>query len=254
MNVKGKEIIDLIEEIAPIETQEEWDNSGLQIGDVNQEIKGILLVMDITDKAVKYAKSNGLNMIIAHHPFFFTELKSINFSTYKGKLIKEIIESDILIYSSHTNLDKAKLGVNRVLGEKLDLKEIEEFSDYYEDEIGLFGSVKYSFDELLEKIKALGNDNPSIFGKISEEISKIAVIGGSGSFGITMAKNLGCDVLVTSDIKHHDGQLAYEEDICVVDIGHFYSEFPVLSKLQEIIKSKFGEVNIDIFKEPVFFI
>lgn len=254
MSVKGKEIIDLIEDMAPVETQEEWDNSGLQIGDINKEIEGLLLVMDITDKSVQYAKRNGLNMIIAHHPFLFTELKTIDFSTYKGKLIKEIIESDILIYSAHTNLDKAELGVNRVLAEKLDLTGIEKFSDYYEDEIGLFGKADYTFKELLEKIKLLGNKNPNIFGEIPESFSKIGVIGGSGSFGIPIAKNLGCDILITSDIKHHDGQLAYEEYICVIDIGHFYSEFPVLSKLEEIIKSKFGKLNIDIFKDPVFFI
>lgn len=253
MTVTGKNIINIVEDIAPPILQEEWDNSGLQIGDINKEVGGVLMVMDVSDKSVDYAIDNNIDMIISHHPFLFTDLKSIDFSSYKGHLIEKIIKNDLLIYSAHTNLDRADLGVNKVLGEKIGLENIEFFSDYFEDEIGVFGDSNLSFEGLIEKIKSLGDKNPIVYGEAPKSFKKVGVIGGTGSFGIDLAKKLNLDILLTSDVKHHDGQKAYEEGICLINIGHFYSEFPVLFRLKEIIKKEYEDLRILIFDNPVFF-
>ena len=154
MSVKAKKIIDLIELIAPENLQAEWDNSGLQIGDIKNEIHGILLCIDITDKAVDFAIKNNLNFILSHHPLFFSEIKSIDFSTYKGNLIKKIIDNDLFIYSAHTNLDASEIGVNSELAKRLELEDVKRFSDYFEEEeIGVMGNFsEETLDNLVKKL------------------------------------------------------------------------------------------------------
>ena len=258
MSVKAKKIIDLIELIAPENLQAEWDNSGLQIGDIKNEIHGILLCIDITDKAVDFAMKNNLNLILSHHPLFFSEIKSIDFSTYKGNLIKKIIDNDLFIYSAHTNLDASEIGVNSELAKRLELEDVKRFSDYFEEEeIGVMGNFsEETLDNLVKKLtKEITKKNfVKVYGRPKEKIEKVAIIGGSGSFGINFAKSIGADVLITGDIKHHDGQMAYEKDLILIDIGHFYSELPVLFMVKDYLDENLKGLAIEIFQEPIYFI
>lgn len=258
MDVKAKEIIDLIEIIAPENIQAEWDNSGLQVGDTESNVQGILLCMDITDKAVDFAIKNNLNFILSHHPFFFSDIKSIDFSTYKGKLVKNIIEKNLFIYSAHTNLDASEIGVNSELARRLELEDVKKFSEYVEGEdIGVVGKFNgKSLEKLVKKLtEEISPENfVKVYGRSKERIEKVAIIGGSGNFGISFAKSIGADVLITGDTKHHDGQLAYENNIVLIDIGHFYSELPALFMLKEYLNKSFNDLNIEIFQEPIYFI
>lgn len=255
MDVKAKEIIEVIENIAPVELQECWDNSGLQIGDSEEIINGILFVMDVTDKSIDYAIKNNLNFIISHHPLFFEGVKSINFSNYKGNLIKKIIENNVVIYSSHTCLDKAEFGVNQVLAQLFKLSDVKKLADYEENNIGVIGKFDGSLNDLVKIIKDITPiQNVNFYGRKKDHINKIGVIGGSGSSGIDLCVRLGCDCLITADIKHHDGQKAYENEILLIDIQHFYSEYPVLNMLKDNMERIFRNIEIKIFNEPVYLI
>lgn len=254
MDVKAKGIIEVLENIAPLNLQEGWDNSGLQIGDKNEIITGILLVMDITDKSIDYAIENNLNFIISHHPFFFEGVKCIDFSGYKGNLIKKIIDNNIVIYSSHTCLDKAEFGVNQVLAEKFELTNIETLEDKSdEDEFGIIGDFEHDFDKLLEIVKSITPiEYVNFYGVKKDKIKKVVILGGSGSFLLDKCKELDCDCLITSDIKHHDGQKAYESGILLIDLMHYYSEVPVLNMLQENLEKIFRNMDVKIFDDPVY--
>ena len=253
MTIKISELIDYIEDFAPLNTQEDWDNCGLQLGDKQADLKGVLLSMDLTDQAVDKALVEGKNLILCHHPFFFNEIKKIDIGTYKGALIKKLIDNSITVYSAHTNLDKAVGGVNYALAEKFPLKKLENISQYFEDEIGTVGEIEEVSLGDFKKILDKNFKDYKIYGRSKDNIKKLAFIGGSGAFGIKIAKALGCDVLITADIKHHDGQLAYEEDLLLVDLGHFQSEFPVLYSMKNLIEEEFKDLSVDIFTDPVFF-
>lgn len=257
MSVKAKDLIRLVEEIAPEESQESWDNSGLQIGDRERTVKGVLLAMDISDKSVDYAIDNNLNFILAHHPFFFGDIRSIDYSSYKGQLIKKIIKNDIFIYSAHTNLDASSYGVNFELAKRIGLINIKKFSEYIEGMgIGVLGQLDdLEFEEFLKSLEILVDRNYiRLYGRKKERINKVAVVGGSGTFALDLAKNLGVDTVVTGDVKYHDGQKAYENDLLLVDIGHFHSEFPILSVIKDIFIDKYEDLVIDTFKNPVYLI
>ncbi len=98
----------------------EWDNVGFQLGDGNQEVKKILLTLDVTENAINKAIKENVDLIISHHPFIYKPISKITNPNY----IK-LIKNDISVFCAHTNLDVIKKGVNFALAEKLDLQNVE---------------------------------------------------------------------------------------------------------------------------------
>lgn len=122
--MKVKELFAFFDRLAPLKSQAEWDNGGVQVGDLNTEVKGVLVALDITPEIVAEAKTKGVNVIITHHPLIFKGLKSITGKSYVERVIIECIKNDITVLSFHTNLDHYINGVNKVLGEKMGLSNL----------------------------------------------------------------------------------------------------------------------------------
>ena len=118
-----KDICRAIDALCPFDTQEEWDNSGLQIGDPASEVKKVLVAFDFTEEILKEAIEKEVRLVVTHHPFFFKGIRRIDGSEAKGRMICGLIEHHIGLISCHTNLDKAAYGVSAVLGAKLGLIE-----------------------------------------------------------------------------------------------------------------------------------
>lgn len=123
--MKIKEVIQLIEEIAPLSYQESYDNAGLIVGDKNQEITGVIICLDSTEEVVQEAIDKKCNLIIAHHPIVFSGLKKFNGKNYIERTVIKAIKNDVAIYAAHTNLDNVANGVNFKIAEKLGLKNIQ---------------------------------------------------------------------------------------------------------------------------------
>ncbi|MBP5687674.1 MAG: Nif3-like dinuclear metal center hexameric protein [Muribaculaceae bacterium] len=117
--MKVKEITDAIEAVAPLYLQESWDNSGMQVGDQDSEVTGVVLCTDVREEIVDEAIERGANMIISHHPLLFRGLKKIVGRSYQERIVAKAIKNDITIYCAHTNMDSAVGGVNFKMAEKL---------------------------------------------------------------------------------------------------------------------------------------
>jgi dinuclear metal center YbgI/SA1388 family protein len=122
--MKINKVIDEILRISPIRLQHDYDNSGLQVGDINKSLKNILITLDVSAEAIKRAKKNGANLIISHHPLIFNALKRVNTRDNTGKKIESAIKNDICVYSSHTNFDSANGGMNDLLAALLDIHDL----------------------------------------------------------------------------------------------------------------------------------
>lgn len=122
--MKVKDITCFFEELAPLKYQESYDNSGLILGNNNQEVHSTLLTLDITEAVVDEAIALKSNLIIAHHPIIFSGLKKITGKDYVQRCIIKAIKNDIAIYACHTNLDSVIGGVNTKICEKLGLQNI----------------------------------------------------------------------------------------------------------------------------------
>lgn len=117
-----KDIVAAIEGFAPAIYQESYDNSGLQVGDLNMEVTAVLVSLDITEDVLFEAKERGCNMIVAHHPLLFSGLKRISGRNYIERIVQYAIKNDIALYAAHTNLDNMRDGVNAVIANKLGLE------------------------------------------------------------------------------------------------------------------------------------
>lgn len=162
----SKDIIDLMNEIAPLYLQEKWDNSGLQIGSYKKGIKSILLAVDINENVIKEAVDNDIDMIIAHHPLFFQDLKNINEDTYKGKMIYDIIKNDIVVYSAHTNLDSTLGGVSDALAKVFNIQNINVLKKEHIEK--LYKLIVYVPIEYSDKVReAITNEGAGWIGNYS---------------------------------------------------------------------------------------
>jgi dinuclear metal center YbgI/SA1388 family protein len=116
------DIIQVLEQYAPIPYQESYDNSGLQTGSAGEQVTGVLLTLDCTEAVIEEAVAKGCNLVVAHHPVIFKGLKSLTGRSYVERTIIKAIQHNIAIYACHTNLDSVHNGVNAKISEKLGLQ------------------------------------------------------------------------------------------------------------------------------------
>ncbi|CDZ75102.1 putative conserved protein [Peptoniphilus sp. ING2-D1G] len=247
MEYKVEEIVNFIENWAREEYQEEWDNSGYQIAFKKKSVSSVVLALDLTDNVVDEAVKRKAKLIITHHPLFFEGVKTISEDEYKGANIIKLIKNDISLYSAHTSLDIAKDGVNYNIIKELDLNNSMGLSLTDKGNfIGLYAdnNKKYSFEEILSKLRNI-NGNLKIYGRLPGKITKIAVCGGSGFDLIDDVLKIDAEIFITGDIKHHQAQTAYEKNLCLIDIGHYEGEVPVLDEIEKKLKNNF---KIDVYK------
>lgn len=122
--MKTGEIINFLETVAPPELQEDYDNSGLIVGDPGTECMAAMVCLDITDEVITEALQSGTNLIISHHPLVFRGMKRFSEKTPVGRLLMRAIRENLLVYSIHTNLDNAWGGVSFRMAEKLGLQNL----------------------------------------------------------------------------------------------------------------------------------
>lgn len=114
-----KDITNYLESLAPLSSQESYDNSGFITGDKNATLTNALITLDCIEATIDEAIEKGCNLIIAHHPIVFKGLKQITGKTYIERTVIKAIKNDIAIYACHTNLDNYKGGVNKKIGDLL---------------------------------------------------------------------------------------------------------------------------------------
>jgi len=118
--MKIREIIEYINTFASEKWQYSWDNSGLQVGDMNSDVTGVLLCVDVLADVIDEAIEKGCNLIISHHPLLFSGVKRIT-DDYKSDIIRKLIKNDISVYSSHTSFDVSEYSMNRYIASELGL-------------------------------------------------------------------------------------------------------------------------------------
>ncbi len=124
MPVKVKEITRILESYFPLSLAESWDNCGLQLGSLDAEVNTIITALDLDEFVLSRALEEQAQLIITHHPLFFSKIRRINYQSTEGNLIRKLIQNDIHVYSAHTNLDAGERGLNQLLAEKMGLSNI----------------------------------------------------------------------------------------------------------------------------------
>lgn len=120
--MKVSELVSYLNSLAPYTYQESYDNSGLLVGNPSAEVKGVLVALDCVESVLDEALSAGANVIVTHHPIIFKGLKRITGSSYIERVVQKAIRHDLNLISIHTNLDNMSYGVNKIISDKIGLR------------------------------------------------------------------------------------------------------------------------------------
>ena len=230
-----REIINSIESVAPRSAQEEWDNSGMQVGDTGRDIQSVLLTTDVTPDVVDEAVMRGCQLIVSHHPLLFHGLKQVCGQTPQARIVEKAIKNNIAIYSAHTNLDSVIGGINTRLADKLGLIGI---SGLAVSGLGAIGQLPQpvSYADFIETIrKKLECTYVRYTRPKKDQVKTVALCGGSGAEFIGEAIAQGADVYITADCKYHEFQDA-DGQIGLIDIDHWISERHAREIFRDIIE------------------
>ncbi|MEQ6124733.1 Nif3-like dinuclear metal center hexameric protein [Pseudotenacibaculum sp. MALMAid0570] len=116
-----KDVAKTIEEIAPLNYAEDFDNVGLLVGSYETKVTGVLVTLDTLEETIDEAIANNCNLIVSFHPIVFSGLKKLNGKNYVERTVLKAIKNDIAIYATHTALDNSKVGVSAKMCEVLGL-------------------------------------------------------------------------------------------------------------------------------------
>lgn len=255
--MKCKEIIEILNKLAPVSMACEWDNPGLLAGRSNKDVGKILIALDATEAVIEEAIRIKADMILTHHPLIFRPVKKINDEDFIGRRLLAIIKADISYYAMHTNFDAApgcmadlaadllgleKQGVLEVMGRMT----AENGTEEKQYGIGKYGELKnpISLKVMAEMVKtAYQLPFVSVYGDISSEklIKRVAICPGAGGSTVGEALKWGADVYVTGDVSHHEGIDAVANDMAVIDAGHYGIEQIFIGFMEKYLKEKLGE-------------
>ena len=225
------ELYRVLENLIPRELSCSWDNDGIMcLPDPSKEVKKVLLSLDATEGAVEYAAKNGFDAIVTHHPLIFRPIKTVSDSRFMS-----LIKNDIAVFSFHTRLDAVDGGVNTALSELLGITDTERFGD---DGLGVIGNVSPMTDRefVLMAKERLGSPKAEavLDGKT---VTRVAVVGGDGEHYISAASSAGADLYISGRLSYNDMTDASVYGMSMAALGHFYTENPVLDKLEKMIKN-----------------
>jgi dinuclear metal center YbgI/SA1388 family protein len=251
--------IEVFEKLWPNHLAEDWDVVGLVTGSPSQEIKKILLTVDVTSEVVEYAKEVGANLIFAHHPMLLRGVTSIAENTAKGHVLSELVRSDIAVYASHTNADSVETGTSAVLAKALGLagsKPLQPLANPQQG-IGQIGNLTspITLGELANKLNEILPPTATgvrVAGAFEKEVSKVALCAGAGDSYSLMALDQGAEVFITSDLKHHNSQeilelaIARNVDFALIDISHWAAEFVWLETAKQELEANMPGVSFEV--------
>ena len=247
--MKIRQIIDALEDFAPLALQDGFDNAGLQIG-LPQDVDatGVLLCLDVTEAVIDEAVSRGCNMVVSHHPLLFHPLKSISGKDYVERVVIKAIQQGITLYAAHTNLDNALGGVNYKMAEKLQLTALEwlEPKQGMEGGSGLVGELPTAMSQqaFIRLVKDTFRVDSIRYNEWSgQQVQRVALCGGAGAFLIPKAIGKGADAFVTGEIGYHRF-FGYEDSILLMELGHYESEQYTLELLHDIVAKAAPELPI----------
>ena len=264
-----QDLIDIIEEIAPLDWFEDEDNSGIQIHTGKEEIDRVLVCLEINDAVLQEAQDKGADMIITHHPLLFHPVSSITPDTPVGRYILKAVQEGIDVYSSHLPFDAAVMGNNMYLAKLLKLEDVASPEDdwddpdddfdiivdddddddkfeYDMDEIGSIGFLPRTmtfreFQTYVERCLDLPQHYVRCVDGGRDEICKVAFCTGAGGDFIYTAVKEGCDAYITGDLKLHEAQYAKAVGLTVIDAGHYGTEKIFTENMAEQLREKAGD-------------
>jgi len=253
--IKVNKVYDFLKTIAPLEMAKEGDNVGFLVGTSQSDVTKILVALDITNCVISEALDVGAQLIVAHHPIFFS-LKTVTDTDITGEKIVRLLSGGISAICMHTNLDAARYGVNDALAVAVGIAHEDNYAQPLSDTVRLesgevvsLGRVGYlkkpcKMTEYLSILKSALKVNGIRYFDAGRDVYKVAISSGAGGGEWENAKKSGCDTFVSADLKYDMFLEAKELGINIIDGGHYCTENLVTDVLVEKLKTAFPAAEV----------
>ncbi len=244
-----KDIEASLEEIAPRELAEEWDNVGLLVGRGKNEVSRVLVALDVTREVIDEAKALGVQAIVTHHPMMFHARKQITDADREGRLLLDLAREDMALIAAHTNLDAAPGGVNDTLMRVMGCKDVRGEGCVRVGEL----VEGMTFGALCEQAQKALHTTVRTYGSPDRPVKRLGCCSGAGGGELPLAKMWGADCFITGEIRHHEALEATDEGICVIEAGHYETENPICEVLRTALQNKLDalEYQVTVFCSKV---
>ena len=234
------EIAAYLGEEIPLSLKEDYDNVGLLCGFPEREVSRVLVALDVTLETIREARELGAELIVSHHPVIFTPMKSILYDTPEGRRVIELLRGELSAICMHTNLDALEGGVNTALAHALG-GEVTKMLP-----MGCVCRLREETD--LPAFLALAenalNARDMRFYDAGRPVARLALCGGAGGDILYEAARLGCDTVLTGEIKHHQWIDGAELGLNLIEGGHFATENPVTPVLAGLLRRKYPALDV----------
>lgn len=254
--MKVREIYKCLNQIAPFEYQEEWDNSGLLVGDMDADVERILVTLDVTDEVVEQAVQAKADLIVSHHPLIFSPITKINSEDFITARILKMANNKINYIAMHTNMDAT--GLSDVANEVLKIKKeraIEVYINHNDPKIGMGSIGKFANDNgkevdimlreaVIRTKEGFGLNIVKVYGDLDSIISRVAVCTGAGKSMIEECIKEKCDLLITGDMTYHAALDAVARGLNIIDASHYGTEIIFVDLLRAFFEMNFEGMTV----------
>lgn len=253
-----QDIITIVETLAPPHTAEAWDNSGFQLGNRSAPVRKVAVSLDAAPAVVQSAVLLGADLLVTHHPLIFPHITHIDRGTAFGDAVARALVHGLSIYCSHTPLDHSPRGTNLALSQILMLSNPipaqrpgTDTSSDTADGIIFTGTLDSPMPlaAFAEHVRdTLGAVHVRYVGDGTSRVQTVSVCGGSGGDFVDRAGELGADVFVTGEIRHHQALAARDSGVNIVEAGHYHTEWCTVPHMEKIIRegAKRNGFSIDV--------
>ncbi|MFH5811515.1 Nif3-like dinuclear metal center hexameric protein [Companilactobacillus sp. FL22-1] len=254
--VKVQDVINRIEEFAPLSIKMDGDPTGFQLGDRQQTVNTVMTTLDVRPQVVAEAIEKNVDLIVAHHPVMFHAAHNLDLASPQNQMYRDLLSHNISVYASHTNLDKAHDGMNDWLVEALDLQNITFLDENDDYSIGRMGEVAEPMDLIdfakqvrdafhVQNLRYVKSDR-------NQKVQKVAVIGGDAGKFYPEVLKAGADTFITGDVYYHTAHDMMANGLNVIDPGH-HIEAIFIKKMASILNDwkRSNKLSLDIVQSEV---
>ncbi|MER6594417.1 Nif3-like dinuclear metal center hexameric protein [Micromonospora purpureochromogenes] len=260
------DVVAVLERRYPPSWAEEWDRVGLVLGEPTAAVRRVACVVDVVPETVAEARAAGADMIVAHHPLLLRGVSSVAPTTYKGRIVHDLIRAGVALYVAHTNADVAAPGVSDALAARFGLTGLRPLhrpspgspADGPGRGIGRIGELPAPLT-LAELTRHAAAVLPATAwgvraaGDPARIVRTLAVSGGSGDAFLAEATAAGVDAFLTADLRHHPaGEHLAAGGPALLDAAHWATERPWLDDLAAHLRDDLGVETVvsDLDTDP----
>ncbi len=271
MTTRLADVIAVLEQLAPPELAESWDNVGLLIGRTDAEVQRVMTCLTLTPDVAAEAIARECQLIVSHHPILFHAVQRLTDQTGEGRMLLSLIEAGVSVYSPHTSYDSAAGGINRQLAGLFELTDIDVLRPVPETPVspdvsdsssggdvaaedsampvggGRCGNLPQpiTLKALCELVKQqLGISAVQFVGDPEQSINRLGLACGSAAEFLPDAARIGCQALLTGEARFHACLEARGLSMALILPGHYASERPAVEQLARLLATAFPQLSV----------